>query len=223
MADTASRQPGIDLVLQRGGERLYVEVKGWPSSTYARGPQAGRPKPTNPTVQARHWFAGALLSAMLMRDAEPSSRVALAFPDVARYRDLLARTAASLATLRFEVILVDDAGQIEVINPQTLPIDRRIPTVPSLRPRRRSAEASGHAGKYRALWEWLRAQPDDSVEMTFTEVEDVLGFPLPSSCYKHSAHWVSYEGSAVARAVVDAGWKAHPDLSRQRVAFIRPR
>ena len=156
-----------------------------------------------------------------MRDAEPSSRVALAFPDVARYRDLLARTATSLSALRVEVILIDDAGQVEVVNPRTLAIDRRTPTVPSLRSRRRSPERSGHAGKYRALWEWLRTQPDDSVEMTFSEVEDVLGFRLPSSCYKHSAHWVSYEGSAVARAVIDAGWKAHPDLTRQRVAFNR--
>jgi hypothetical protein len=31
---------------------------------------------------------------------------------------------------------------------------------------------------------------------------------LPDSCRDHPAHWHSYEGSAVARAIIDAGWHA---------------
>jgi hypothetical protein len=61
-----------------------------------------RPKPTNPTVQTRHWNAGALLSALPLRDAEPEARVAIAFADMRRYRDLLARSASSLHALRVE-------------------------------------------------------------------------------------------------------------------------
>jgi len=32
------------------GRRLLVEVKGWPSTTYASGERAGLPKPTQPTL-----------------------------------------------------------------------------------------------------------------------------------------------------------------------------
>lgn len=100
-ADTLSRQTGIDLVLTREDQHLNIEVKGWPSTRYRRGPKAGLPKPTNPTVQARHWYAGALLTTALLLDADPHARVALAFPDFPRYRDLLHRTAGSLAALKW--------------------------------------------------------------------------------------------------------------------------
>lgn len=63
-------------------------------------------------------------------------------------------------------------------------------------------------GKYAPLCRWLRTQDVASLEMTFGEVEEVLGFPLPNSCRSDTAHWYGYRGSAVARAIIDAGWKA---------------
>jgi len=80
-----------------------------------------------------------------------------------------------------------------------------------------------HTGKYRRLWEYLRAQQADRVALTFTEIEDdVLGFPLPPSSRNHLPHWYGYGGSAVARAIRDAGWKATDvNLSRESVVFIR--
>ncbi|USQ81566.1 hypothetical protein NF556_07950 [Ornithinimicrobium faecis] len=83
------------------------------------------------------------------------------------------------------------------------------------------AKAS-YAGKYAALHRWLRTRTSPSVSVTFAEVEEVLGFPLPSSCRNHVAHWHSYEGSAVTRAILDAGWKADKvDLDAQTVRFVR--
>jgi len=63
-----------------------------------------------------------------------------------------------------------------------------------------SALASAtHAGKYSVLYRWLRIHERKSVVVTFAEVEEILGFPLPNSCRKHVPHWHSYEGSAVAQ------------------------
>jgi hypothetical protein len=58
-ADTASREQGIDVLAIRDGRRLAVEVKGFPSAQYAGVPKAGQPKPTAPSLRARHWFASA--------------------------------------------------------------------------------------------------------------------------------------------------------------------
>ena len=52
------------------GSELLVEVKGWPSTTYAKGERAGQPKPTQPTLQATHWFAEGL-TTLIRRGAEP--------------------------------------------------------------------------------------------------------------------------------------------------------
>jgi hypothetical protein len=79
-----------------------------------------------------------------------------------------------------------------------------------------------HVGKFRALWAWLRDQPDAQLPVTFDEIEEIIGMRLPASCRKHPAHWSSYEGSAVARAIQDAGWTATKvNLRQQRLVLVR--
>ncbi len=112
VADTSSRERGVDIDAVPGPERLLVEVKGYPSDTYLRGPKEGRRKPTGAALQARHYFAGALLSGLLMRSAHPSARVVLALPDMETYRNLAARTADPLAKAAVQLWLVSSIGTI---------------------------------------------------------------------------------------------------------------
>jgi hypothetical protein len=79
-----------------------------------------------------------------------------------------------------------------------------------------------HTGKYWPLWQWLTKQPADTLEVSFDDIESIIGFHLPDSCYSHVQHWHGYKGSAVSRAIVDAGWKSHNvDLKNRRVKFTR--
>ena len=79
-----------------------------------------------------------------------------------------------------------------------------------------------HAGKYVALFNWLKQQDTSEIETTFGAIEAILGLPLPPSSREHLAHWYSYEGSAVARAVIDAGWRATKvDLTAGTLTFVR--
>ena len=85
-----------------------------------------------------------------------------------------------------------------------------------------SAGVREHTGKYRPIWEWLSRQDRDEVSVSFQELEAVLGFSLPRSCREHLPHWYGYEGSAVARAIIDAGWRAHNvDLAAETVTLTR--
>ena len=56
-SNTAIKQQGIDLIAEKDSQRLLIEVKGFPGTTYAHGPKRGQPKPTQPTLQAKHWCA----------------------------------------------------------------------------------------------------------------------------------------------------------------------
>jgi hypothetical protein len=79
-----------------------------------------------------------------------------------------------------------------------------------------------HHGKYRLLWQHLKESNEESLQMTFGDIERVLRFPLPPSSRKHLPHWYGYDGSAVARAIADAGWKSTKvDLNAQTVTFVR--
>jgi len=51
VADTARREPGIDLVAEEGGRRLLLEVKGWLGTTYARGRPRFRSRTGSPKVR----------------------------------------------------------------------------------------------------------------------------------------------------------------------------
>jgi hypothetical protein len=68
--------------------------------------------------------------------------------------------------------------------------------------------AAEHTGKYRPLWLWLRRQDRRPQRLMFADIERHAGILLPDSSRSHIAHWHSYQGSAVARAIIDAGWHA---------------
>jgi len=81
---------------------------------------------------------------------------------------------------------------------------------------------TNHTGKYRELWRWLTSRREDEVRTTFAEIEAVLREPLPPSSRAHVPHWHGYEGSAVARAIADAGWRASDvNLTAETVTFVR--
>jgi hypothetical protein len=111
-ADTSLRERGTDIVAQRDATVLHVEVKGWPSASYADPARAGEQKRTLPTAQAGTYFGGAVLSALQLRDRAPADEVALAFPDMPRYRALASDVAQSLGTLRVSVLFVSQDGTV---------------------------------------------------------------------------------------------------------------
>ena len=79
-----------------------------------------------------------------------------------------------------------------------------------------------HTGKYRVLHDWLLRQPEDELPMGFEAVEAVLGIPLPGSARAHTAHWYGYGGTALGRAIRDAGWRAtEVELGAERLVLVR--
>jgi hypothetical protein len=86
----------------------------------------------------------------------------------------------------------------------------------------REPDVDAHTGKYKALSAWLSAQDQDEARLSFGQVEEVLGFELPPSARNYLPHWYGYEGTALGRAIRDAGWKATlVNLTDERVAFVR--
>jgi len=99
---------------------LYVEVKGYPSTTYARGPRAGRRKPTPPATQAREWFAAAFFKAASLRMEHPSASVMIALPDKKTYRTQLERLVLAFRLLRIGVFSVTERGRVARYRPGSI-------------------------------------------------------------------------------------------------------
>ena len=112
VANTASREQGVDIEAELDGKRLLVEVKGYPSNTYSRGDRQGEAKPTQVATQARMYFSHALLAGLLMRSEHEEAYVVLAFPDMTTFSKLGGRVARPLAAARVSIWLVDEHGDV---------------------------------------------------------------------------------------------------------------
>ena len=185
-ADTSARERGVDILAVRGRRKLAVEVKGFPSTTYARGPKAGQPKPTAPTLQARHWFAEALLTSLLTKSANAKHEIALALPDVPRFREFVKATASALEQLYIGVYLVGENATV------TRVIDHHRPPIPDrariLLPARRAAD-----------WRTLLADP-------------ALHWKKGRSAMALAEAWQSGEFPVAVRRVLDESSPALRDL-----------
>ncbi|MDD9206675.1 hypothetical protein PU560_09385 [Georgenia sp. 10Sc9-8] len=112
VANTATKERGVDVIAVRDGETVGIEVKGFPGRGYADPARANEVKRTKPSTQAVHWYSQAVLAAMRLRGKQPTWRNVIALPDLPRYRDLHAETAASLAAAQIEVWWVDESGEV---------------------------------------------------------------------------------------------------------------
>lgn len=134
-----------------------------------------------------------------------NARIAISHPyawteqDIAKRTELMARRICALWPRPDMPELTASAAAAAIVNGQT-----------------------SHGGKYRALWVWLCDREDDELPMTFATIEKIIGQELPPSSYAHHAHWASYDGSAVVRAIHDAGWKAtEVDLDGKTIVLRR--
>ena len=113
VANTATKEHGIDVIASRDGRTVVFEVKGFPSRNYADPARAGEAKRTSPSTQAGHWYSQAVLAAMRLRGKEPGWGSVIALPDFPRYRDLHAETAGSRAAAQIEVWWVHETGAVQ--------------------------------------------------------------------------------------------------------------
>jgi hypothetical protein len=113
VANTSTKEHGVDIIAAMDGSRLLVEVKGYPSRYYVHGDRKGEVKKTAPSIQARVWFADLIMSSMLNSGDEPEANIVLCLPDLPTYRNLYDRVSPSLSHLGFTAAWVNEEGEVE--------------------------------------------------------------------------------------------------------------
>lgn len=76
--------------------------------------------------------------------------------------------------------------------------------------------------KYLPIADFLGAQETGRVRLGFSDVESILGAPLPKSAAEYQAWWANDPGHSQAKAWMEAGWQTENlNLSGQTVEFVR--
>jgi hypothetical protein len=110
--DATLHEHGVDLDLCREGQRLAVEVKGWPSEIHLRGPRQGLRKRWRPTA-ARSYMGDLLLEVLLLAVDPEFDDVALAVPNRETFTRLIVRLREPLKRLGIGIYVVSEDGQVE--------------------------------------------------------------------------------------------------------------
>jgi DNA-binding XRE family transcriptional regulator len=76
--------------------------------------------------------------------------------------------------------------------------------------------------KYYPLFEYLREQPDSvPLELSFAEIEAIVGHPLPATASTTRAWWAN-SPTAQGRAWREAGWLVDYTDFKEKVVIFRP-
>ncbi len=78
------------------------------------------------------------------------------------------------------------------------------------------------ASKYHPLHDYLRKLTVERIELTFGEIEKILGFSLPKSARKYTAFWANDKSHVCATQWMGAGWRAENlNLADERIKLVR--
>lgn len=105
------RERGHDIEAIKDGRKIIMEVKGYPSDKYVRGPDKGKMKRTDPKLQAKHWFGEALLSLLIAKSKNPNCKIAIGLPKFKVYEGLLEDISFVMEKLEIGYVLVDEKGK----------------------------------------------------------------------------------------------------------------
>jgi hypothetical protein len=77
--------------------------------------------------------------------------------------------------------------------------------------------------KYEPLTRYLERSKDQVVELTFAEIERIIGGKLPASSHRHRALWSNHPvGHVMTQAWLAAGYESEQiDMASKRVKFRR--
>ncbi|HIJ71180.1 MAG TPA: MarR family transcriptional regulator [Planctomycetes bacterium] len=104
VADTASRQPGKDIIAERSGLQLWITVKGYPRGT----------SKTPASTQAGHWFKSAIFDIIVYRGQSDVAQLGMALPDFPRYRSLTKKSGWFQSAATFSYYWVSKNGEISI-------------------------------------------------------------------------------------------------------------
>lgn len=85
-------------------------------------------------------------------------------------------------------------------------------------------ELQAPSKKYRLLSDYLHDNEGNSVSLTFSDIEKMLGFKLPPSAYTHRAFWANTTSHSIALSWLGVGYETvEVDIEKGIVVFEQKR
>ena len=78
------------------------------------------------------------------------------------------------------------------------------------------------SAKYRGMAEYLLSSNETRVTLTYSQIEEILGFALPDTARKFKqSYWANTETHSYASSWMAVGYKTRVDVDNDTVTFVK--
>ena len=123
--------------------------------------------------------------------------------------------------MEYSQVMLEMLERIKVLENKVKVLEEKIENTPTLKPQT-AMQLDKVSAKYRGLAEYLLSKNETRVTLSYSQIEEILGFPLPDTARKFKqSYWANTETHSYASSWMAVGYKTRVDVGSDTVTFIK--
>lgn len=123
--------------------------------------------------------------------------------------------------MEYSQILLEMLERIKVLENKVKILEDKIQTSPASQ-QQSTLPLDKISVRYRGLAEYLLSANENKITLSYSQIEKILGFPLPETARKFKqSFWSNTETHSYASSWMAVGYKARVDVENDNVTFIK--
>ena len=123
--------------------------------------------------------------------------------------------------MEYSQVMLEMLERIKVLENKVKVLEEKIENTPTPKPQT-AMQLDKVSAKYRGLAEYLLSSNETRVTLSYSQIEEILGFALPDTARKFKqSYWANTETHSYASSWMAVGYKTRGDIDSDTVTFIK--
>ena len=123
--------------------------------------------------------------------------------------------------MEYSQVMLEMLERIKVLENKVKVLEEKIENTPTPKPQT-AMQLDKISAKYRGLAEYLLSSNETRVTLSYSQIEEILGFALPDTARKFKqSYWANTETHSYASSWMAVGYKTRVDIDSDTVTFIK--
>lgn len=124
--------------------------------------------------------------------------------------------------MEYSQVILEMLERIKVLENKVNVLEEKIENAPVVSRSQADVKLEKVSAKYRNLAEYLLSSNETRVTLTYSQIEQILGFSLPDTARKFKqSYWANTETHSYASSWMAVGYKTRVDAENDKVTFIK--
>lgn len=123
--------------------------------------------------------------------------------------------------MEYSQVMLEMLERIKVLENKVKVLEEKIENTPTAQPQT-TIQLDKVSAKYRGLAEYLLSSNETRVTLSYSQIEEILGFSLPDTARKFKqSYWANTETHSYASSWMAVGYKTRVDVDSDTVTFVK--